>query len=223
MSNEKKFFEHFPLDSREVRKAVVKPHLETLHEVVAMTETVYEVLARMQVATRPTTPPGGRSAPRPEHQPHALHAHPCHGGQPHHHAPPPLLLLARAGPHPPRHLCQADPEQRGGHQGGTCPCSMLARFCGSSCSSTRRPTPWTSSRCRPPLHSPQEKLAPYREMVSRGVVSATKVLARNRLQVQTQLLSMFQTQAGLTTPDQVSPVVTPSLDHLMLPLVRCSH
>jgi len=172
MSSEKKFNEFFTHDTREVRKAAIKPQLETLQEVVLIKSTVVEVLRIMK-----------------ENGVHLdLNINPSI-------AMPTLTMVANLTNLLMLVFSSLMAPARIFHE-------IYQRLTQTNDDVIKELKEFMGKYAPYPVDVLQEELRDYEDLISKGVFSAQKVLQRTNGQVESQMGNLLASQAGMTTPDQ---------------------
>jgi len=175
MSSEKKFNEFFTHHTREVRKAAIKPQLETMQEIVSIKNTVVEVLRTMKEAGVHLDLNINPSLAMPALTMVASLTN--------------LMMLVFSPLLAPARIFH----------------DIYQRLTQSNDDVIKELKNFMERYQPHPVDILQEELAAYQEMISTGATSAQKVLQRTRGQVESQLGNLLSSQEGMTTPDQFQP------------------
>jgi len=173
MSSEKKFNEFFTHHTREVRKAAIKPQLETIQEVVSIKNTVVEVLRMMQEARVHLDLMVNPSLAMPALTMVASLTN--------------LMMLVSSPLLAPARIFH----------------EIYQRLTQTNDDSIKELKDFMEKYQPHPVDILQEELSAYQDMISNGVTSAQKVLHRAGRQVETQLGNLLASQDGIVTPDQL--------------------
>jgi len=173
MSSEKKFNEFFTHHTREVRKAAIKPQLETIQEVVSIKNTVVEVLRMMKEARVHLDLMVNPSLAMPALTMVASLTN--------------LLMLVFSPLLAPARIFH----------------EIYQRLTQTNDDSIKELKDFMEKYQPHPVDVLQEELSAYQDMISNGVTSAQKVLQRAGRQVETQLGNLLASQDGMITPDQM--------------------